>query len=146
MQIHTTRFGCLEVDPDSVICFPAGMLGLEDCRQWALLADVHNPALGWLQCTTRGDVALAVVSPRRYVPGYQLRLSRGELAPLQLTDVAHAEVLAIVSRNHQTMTLNLKAPLVINAEKRLGRQVIANGDLPVQYPLVLNQPMLRKCA
>ena len=146
MQVSTTRFGYLEVDADSLISFPAGMLGLQDCRQWMLLSDTHNPALGWLQCTTRPDVALAVVSPRRYVPQYQLRVSRIELAPLELNDVNEAEVLAIVSRNHQAMTLNLKAPLVIHPEQRLGRQVIANGDMPVQYPLVMDRVMFRKSA
>jgi hypothetical protein len=58
-----------------------GLPGLEDCREWALLADASNDALGWLQSTTRGDVALAVVSPRRFVPDYQVRIPRSELTP-----------------------------------------------------------------
>src|SRR5688572_10089952 len=124
MQIQTTRFGFLEVEPDAVLSFPAGILGLEDCRQWVLLADAHNEALAWLQSVTRPDIALAVVSPRRYVPGYQVRVSCAELASLELKDLRQAEVLVIVSRNEYELTLNLKAPLVINLAQRLGRQVI----------------------
>jgi flagellar assembly factor FliW len=146
MQIHTTRFGFLQVDADSVIHFPAGMLGLEQCRHWVLLADAHNDAVGWLQSTSRPEVALAVVYPRRFVPQYQVRVSQSELVPLKLEEVRQAEVLVILSSNGQAMTLNLKAPLVINVERRLGRQVICNGDQPVQFGLEMERTPLRKSA
>jgi flagellar assembly factor FliW len=135
MQIDTTRFGKIEIEPDHLLHFPAGMLGLEDCRHWVLLADVENEGLGWLQCTSRAEIALAVVSPRRYVPEYQVRISRGELAALELTELRDAHLLAILGNNESGITLNLKAPVVINLQRRLGRQVITNGELPIQYPL-----------
>jgi flagellar assembly factor FliW len=135
MQVATTRFGLLEIDDEDAIAFPTGPLGLEDCRQWVLLADSDNGELGWLQSTTRPEVALAVVSPRRFAPDYQFRVFRRELAPLELERADLAQVLAIVSKNERGITLNLKAPIVINLPRRLGRQVIANGDQPLQYEL-----------
>ena len=135
MQVRTTRFGILTVEPQDLIEFPAGIMGLEECRRWLLLSDAGNDALGWLQSTTRADMALAVVSPRRFVPEYQLRLARSELAPLGLDDIRAAQVLVIVGKNEQGITLNLKAPLVINLSARQGRQVIHSGDQPLQYPL-----------
>lgn len=135
MQIQTTRFGRLEIAPHDVLVFPAGIPGLEDCREWVLLADAGNDALGWLQSTTRREIAFAVVSPRRFIPGYQFRVARSELAPLELADVRDAQVLVIVGKNPRGITLNLKAPLVIHLERRLGRQVVANGDQPIQYEL-----------
>lgn len=146
MQIKTTRFGALEIEAEDIISFPTGLLGLEDCRHWVLLADVQNSALGWLQCATRPEVALAVVSPRRFVAGYQFRVFRSELAPLELTEVQRAQVLTIVGKNERAITLNLKAPVVINLERRLGRQVIANGDQPVQYELISQPAPLKKSA
>lgn len=146
MQIQTTRFGFLEVEADAILTFPTGLLGLENCRHWVLLADAHNEALGWLQSTSRPDIALAVVSPRRFVPYYQLRVARSELVPLALRDIKEAEVLAIVGRHEQAMTLNLKAPLVLNLEQRLGRQVVSSGDQPVQYLLEFERVPLRKSA
>ena len=135
MLLPTSRFGSVDVEVDDLIWFAEGLLGLAECRQWVLLADAQNDALGWLQSTTRADMALAVVSPRRFVPEYQLRLARSELAPLGLDDIRAAQVLVIVGKNEQGITLNLKAPLVINLSARQGRQVIHSGDQPVQYPL-----------
>src|SRR6185369_15825249 len=108
MKIDTTRFGCLDIVPDDLLQFPAGLLGLEDCRHWVLLADAEHSALGWLQSTLRPEIALAVVCPRRYVPDYQVRVSRGELVPLDLSDVKEAQVLSILGKNGLGLTMNLK--------------------------------------
>ena len=45
-------------------------------------------------------------------------------------------MLAIVSSHQDDLTLNLKAPLVINVPRRLGRQVITESDATVQHSLV----------
>jgi len=146
MRINTCRFGRIDVEAADLIRFPGGLPGLEDCREWALLADSTNDALGWLQSTTRGDVALAVVSPRRFVPDYQVRIPRSELTPLAITDIRQAQVVVVVGTNDTTLTLNLKAPIVINLEARTGRQVVASGELPLQYELSPNRTDLKKSA
>ncbi len=147
MQLKTTRFGLVEILSEDVIHFPAGLIGLEHCRQWVLLADTANDALAWMQSVTDPEVALAVVSPGRFVPGYQVRVYRGELAPLQLASVRSAQVLAVVGKNDHALTLNLKAPLVINLERRCGRQLIVNNDEPTQFELDPHaQTGLRKSA
>jgi flagellar assembly factor FliW len=146
MQIRTTRFGLLEVDPSDVIRFPSGVLGLDDCKQWVILADAFNTALGWLQCVTRPEIALAVVSPRRFVPDYQFRVYRSELQALRIERIEDAQVLVIVGKSDNGVTLNLKAPVVINLSERLARQVIANGDLPLQHELGHQPALLKKSA
>jgi flagellar assembly factor FliW len=140
MEIRTTRFGSLEIEAGDIILFPTGMLGLGDCLQWVLLADSHNDAFGWLQSTDHPEIALAVVSPRRFVPAYEVRVSRNDLAPLALESLEDAHVLVIMSKNDDSITLNLKAPLVINLDRRLGRQAINNADQPIQYHLTPEQP------
>lgn len=146
MRISTTRFGRIDVETDDVLHFSSGMPGLEGCREWALLADATNDALGWLQSTNRSDIAIAVVSPRRFVPDYQIRIPRSELTPLRLSDIGQAQVLVVVAQGSRSLTLNLKAPIVINLEARTGRQVVASGDLPMQYELVPERPPLKKSA
>jgi len=145
-RINTSRFGRIDVAAGDVLHFPSGLPGLEDCRTWALLADASNDALGWLQCTTRGDIALAVVSPRRFVPDYQVRIPRSELSPLALGDMRQAQVVVVVGTNGTNLTLNLKAPIVINLETRTGRQVVASGELALDYELSHDRPRFKKSA
>lgn len=146
MQINTTRFGQLEVADEDAIRFPAGLPGLNDCTSWVLLADAHHEALGWLQSTQQEDVALAVVTPGTFVPGYELRVGRAELGSELCQRESELHVLVIVGKNERGITLNLKAPLVIDLAARVGRQVVASSELPVQYELTSMERPLRRAA
>jgi flagellar assembly factor FliW len=146
MRVYTTRFGPVEIQADDVIRFPEGLAGLEECRDWVLLCETRNDAVAWMQSVDRADVALAVVSPRRFVPDFQMRVARRELDLLELDEVRAAQVLAIVNRTERSLTLNLKAPIVVNVQRRLARQVIANGDVPVQHELGTPLPAIRRSA
>ena len=142
MDVLTTRFGTLSVETQDELIFESGLIGLEHCRRWVVLTDTKNPTLGWLQSIDEGHIALGVVSPRRFVPDYQLRVDRSDLHSLELSSARDAEVVVIASRQGSGpqqggLTLNLRAPLVINVERRRGCQVIAKDDLPVQFPLSL---------
>jgi len=146
MQIPSTRFGPIEAEPDDLIHFPEGLLGLAQCRDWVFLADTQNDAVAWMQSLDRAEIALGVVCPRRFLPGYRMRVVGRELEPLKLERIQAARVLVVVGKNKGSITLNLKAPLVINLERRLGRQVMTNGELPVQYGLPNGSSGLRKTA
>jgi len=135
MEVTTSRFGKLQAPPSDILLFEQGLIGLRTCRRWIVLADAQNPALGWLQCIDDPDVALAVVSPRRFVPDYQLRVARQDLAPLGLASDRDAQIVVIVGRRPEGLCLNLRAPLVINVEGRRGRQVVAKDSLPIRLML-----------
>ena len=133
MDITTTRFG-ITIDED-VLTFVDGLIGMEDCRRWALLADAQNSTLGWLQSLDRPEVVLAVVCPRRFVPDYR-RGSRGATSSRSASINANdAQVLAIVNQVGDSLALNLKAPLVVHVATRLGRQIVAKDDHAVQHLL-----------
>lgn len=147
MQIATTHFGPVEVEIDDILLFPRGIVAFEDCRHWVLLSDEENPALAWLQSVSRSEVALPVVSPRRFMPGYTVHVSRGQLQTLEFTQFDQVYVLTVVSSSDGDLTLNLKAPLIINLDRRIGRQVITTDEQPVALPLVTGPPaLLRKSA
>jgi len=146
MQINTTRFGLVNFEVDDILLFPHGLIGFEDCRHWVLLGDAENETLGWLQCVPRPEVALPVVSPRRFVPEYQVRVTRGQLAPLELSQFDQAFVLTVISQNHADLTVNLKAPLVVNLNRRIGRQVITTDEQPLAHRVSTPAPALRKVA
>lgn len=146
MQIDTTRFGVVPIEADDLLFFPAGLIGLEDCQHWVILADTENEAIGWLQSLSRADMAMAVISPRRFVTDYQVRVTRGELSSLQLSADDRAYILAIVAQNDDRLTLNLKAPLIINLDRRMGRQVVTSDDQPLQYEMAPTTLPLRRSA
>lgn len=142
MQLSTTRFGLLSVDVDDLIHFPHGLIGYESCRQWLLLADPQSDAVGWLQSAERPGSALAVVSPRRFVASYRIRVARHQLASLTLHDHDRMYVLSVVNKQDGQCVINLRAPILINLDRRLGCQLITNDDQPLQLPLT--EPLVRR--
>ncbi len=147
MQIETRLFGAVTIEADDIVLFPRGIVAFEDCRHWVLLGDDENPTLAWLQSVSRPEVALPVVSPRRLLPEYSVRVARGQLTLLEFSQFDQVFVLSIVSQSDGDLTLNLKAPLVINLDRRLGRQIITSDDQPVALPLTITAPtLLRKSA
>lgn len=146
MQISTTRFGGIRVGDEDVIFFPFGLIGLEGHHHWVLLADAANDAVGWLQSTTDPDTAVAVISPRRFVPHYRVRIASRELLALELNAVDEAYVLNVVSSDEGRLTANLRAPVLFNLERRLGRQVITVDDQPLRWELLASPLKLRKSA
>ncbi len=71
MLVLTTRFGPVEASQDEIIIFPQGLIGFESSRQWLILPDPQNEDVAWLQSLTQSQVALPLVSPRKYAPGYK---------------------------------------------------------------------------
>lgn len=146
MKIHTSRFAAIEIEPDDILFFRNGLLGFEDCRHWVLLADADNAAVAWLQSMQHADIAVPVVSPRRFVNDYQVHLDPADVDSLQLTAVDQAYVLAVVSREESTLTMNLRAPLVVNLDRRIGCQVVTADAQPIQFELASLPNQLRKSA
>jgi flagellar assembly factor FliW len=146
MEIRSSRFGSIEVDDADILHFPEGLFGFAGCRDFVLLGDEQNGAVAWLQSIDQPEVGLAVVSPTRFVPGFRMRVARRELEPLKFDQLRGVRVLVIVGKSGRGITLNLKAPLVVNLERRLGRQVVTNGGLPLEYEVAAAAPALKMIA
>ena len=141
MLLQTTRFGNLRVAPEDQFLFPEGLIGFEQLQRWVLLADAQNDAVGWLQSVLEADIAIAVVSPRRFVPDYRVRVSQSSLDSLELGGQDSTFVLNAVARNANGLTLNLRSPILFNLDRRLGSQVLTIDDQPIQWDL--QSPILK---
>ena len=135
MRIETERFGSLQIDERELFLFPQGIIGLETLRQWALIPDPENSTVAWLQSASRGDRALAVISPRVFVQDYRVHVSRRSLETLQLRSDHRTYVLTTLAGGVGRLTTNLRAPIIMNLDRRLGVQVITGDDQPMQHPL-----------
>jgi flagellar assembly factor FliW len=87
MKISSPVVGEIEVSPERVITFPAGLPGFEAC-QFALLHAEGNdaPKLFMLQSLDDADVGFTVTTPDILGLNYEFALSDAEVDDLQLTD------------------------------------------------------------
>ncbi len=130
MKIKTTRFGEVEIDDNRVISFPRGILGFDRLKSYFLM-DYKDTPIKWLQSTDNPDVAFMVVDPLLFFQDYVPELSPVEKNLLEVQNPADLAVLAImnVNRNQDPpVTLNLQAPLVLNATYMKGFQIVLENS------------------
>ncbi|MGN6190387.1 MAG: flagellar assembly protein FliW [Conexibacter sp.] len=111
--IDSTRFGRIEVAPDSAIVFPHGLAGL-DSRTFTLIARAQDDAFVWLHSLEDPALALPLADPRRFFGDFALEPAAADGAAVYVTVRASERI--------EEFTANLRAPLVI--ADGIGRQVI----------------------
>lgn len=147
MLVQTTRFGQIKSSQEEVIIFPQGLIGFESTRHWLIIPDPENSDVAWLQSLSQPQVALPMISPRKYAPGYKVNIPNRQLSPLHLRASDRVYVMSVVSKSGKTLTVNLRSPIVINLTKRLACQVITSDELPLALPISLGgTPALRLAA
>jgi flagellar assembly factor FliW len=127
--VQTRLFGAIAVPIDRIIDFPEGVPGFPEARQFALLPAVA-PMLSWLQSLDAAQLAFLLVT--------------WESVAEPLLDIG-GSCFAIVTLPgaDPIATVNLQAPVVIDRNARLGRQVIrtdANPGTALPFDL---EPLIR---
>lgn len=139
LTVESTRFGTLEIEPDAVLSFPRGLIGLGGSRYALLSTDAESP-FSWLHSVEDPDVALPVTRPWEFFPDYEVVLSDDEAAALGLAGDLAADVWVTVraSERVEDFTVNLRAPIVVAPGAAGGEayQVINEApDAEVRAPL-----------
>lgn len=137
MTLETTRFGDLEIDPETVITLPDGLPGFPEVRGITLIPVDDEQPFYWLQDVDRGDLAFLSVVPWDYFPEYELVLSDEDERALSVEDPTDLLVLTLVTVDRETpmVTANLLGPVVINQANRVARQTVLLGDHSTRTPL-----------
>jgi len=129
--IKTKPFGEIEIDERQIINFSDGILGFDYIKKFILLdTEDDNSPFKWLQAYDEPQLAFVVIRPVDFMEIYKLIVAQSDLEAVDCKDPDELLVLAIVTipSNPAEMTANLQGPIIINSDKRLGRQAISLSD------------------
>jgi flagellar assembly factor FliW len=138
MKGESTRFGTFEVQDDSLLVFPSGILGFPEWTKYVLLDHDTEAPFKWLQCMEAPQLAFVVLDPAYFKPDYQIQVPLDALIEIQKEDrdeLSVVTVLTIPSHDPSAVTANLRGPLIMNHRTRLCKQLVLSEDLPTRYPL-----------
>ena len=126
MQFNTTRFGTIEIGEDKLVHFPLGLLGFENLQRYLVIDSDDSAPLRWLQAVDDPDLAFLIVEPTLFFSEYKFQIPGEDKEMLGLKDGSDVVVacLVVVPNNPNDMTINLMGPLVMNPEKRVGKQIV----------------------
>lgn len=139
MKVNTRLFGEIEIEKDKIICFENGIIGFPDCKQFTLIFDEAEDGerknISWLQSLDEPSFALPVMDPllvkEDYNPQveYELLKSLGNLTE----ENTYVLVTVTVPTDVKKLSVNLRAPIVINVDELKGEQLIVEDSFPVKY-------------
>jgi flagellar assembly factor FliW len=133
-----TRFGVFDVSPDSVVAFPEGLPGFEACRRFVLVSGRDLEPLRCLQALDSPEVSFLCVDPQLVLPTYRAALGSENRAQLGADGGALVWLALVTVRDSGEVSVNLRAPIVINPERMVGYQVMPYRSVyPVDHPLEL---------
>lgn len=139
MKIETRIFGEIEIDDSKIIRFPGGIIGFPEMTDLALIHDEEkgkDAPIRWLQSLQETQFAMPVMDPLIVSRDYNPEVEDELLNPIQIENPEEVLVLVTVSvpRDITKMSVNLQAPIIINAENKKAAQVIVDTEIyPVKY-------------
>ncbi len=139
MEIQTRVFGDITIDDDRILYFPQGIVGFPELVQFTLLHDVDrgSDSIHWLQSIQEPAFAMPVMNPLYVAQDYDPQVEDEMLQVLGDLDPEEMLVFVTVTvpKDITQMSVNLKAPIIINAATRTAMQLIVEGEYPVRFPI-----------
>jgi len=133
--VRSQALGDVEVTLDSALLFADPMAGFPRCLRYALVPHVRpdgseDGAVAWLQALDAPFHAFVVTDPWGIVPEYSPEISDADAEDLGLASFQDARVFGIltVPGNPKEISINLRAPIVVNVARRVAKQVVLLND------------------
>lgn len=129
MNIESQRFGTLDINDDELLSFPSGVIGFPTEQRFALVPHHGSGYIAWLQSVTTPGLAFPIVSAHAFGEQYPDVPVSGAAreAGVDGSDDELAVMVVLCALAGQPATVNLLAPIVVNAATRKGAQVILEG-------------------
>lgn len=135
IAVRSQALGAVEVSVDSVIAVCEPLAGFPDCRGYALVEHVKkdgrpSSSVFWLQAVEAPFHAFVITDPWGVFPEYAPEISDADATELGLESFEDARVFAIltVPSTPSGITVNLRAPIVVNTALRRAKQVVLLND------------------
>lgn len=139
MILKTKFHGEVNYKKEDIITFNKGILGFEDMKEYILFPLQSNDTFKVLHSINNEDIGFIVVSPFDICKSYEFELNKSQESELEVKTSQDVMVYSIVTVSHKLsdITVNLRAPIIINCNKNLGKQIVLNDEkYKVKTPII----------
>ena len=134
MKVDTYLFGSVEIDAEKIITFPKGLVGFEGCTRYTLVQEGGQGSSFTLQSLEDPALAFQIVDPTTIGFNYELALTEEENALLQSPAAEDVAVMQVLYKKEGEgkagIAPNLRAPLLINLQAKVGLQKVMETFRP----------------
>ena len=130
MNLITKYHGTVEYNEEDVIIFKKGLPGFENLRKFIIVPFEDNNIFSILISMEDMEVGIPVLSPFNVDESYEFKLSDEKIKELSVNSPEDIMVLNAVTldSNIRNITVNMKAPIVVNIKGKIGEQIILDNE------------------
>ena len=139
MILKTRHFGELSVEEENIFRFEEGILGFPEDHRYIV---VRNPEpelpFDWLQAVEHPELAFVITDPFFFKDDYEFDIPEAVQEKLDVWNPSDVLIYAItvIPDDLRQATMNLRAPLVLNTQTKLGCQLVLDNEAcPVKFRL-----------
>jgi flagellar assembly factor FliW len=116
----------LDLKAEQIFTFPEGVPGFEQIKQYCLLSKEEEAPFLHLTAVGGYNIEFIVVSPWMILPSYNPEISKDDMEFIGSPDEQSLIILAtaVVAEPFSESTVNLAAPIVINAKNGRAKQIV----------------------
>lgn len=128
-QVIESRFGTIEITPESIITLPNGLLGFAEFHEFGLasLPEGRHPQFRVLQCLNSAELAF-LVAPLNMDSGAIEKNDLSEACTTLGITIDRLAILLIVTvrrdENGAQVSVNMRAPLFVDTARNIARQYV----------------------
>jgi len=129
-KIVSGKLGEIEFAETDIITLSAPILGFPDLNDFILISNDKSYPFLWFQSVQDANICFILVEPDIFFPDYKPTLNKREAKILGAEGEKDIKLFGIVVVPDQpkNATVNLRAPLALNMERKLAKQVILEDD------------------
>ncbi len=140
MVIKTKNFGNIDINEENIYTFDCGIPAFEDLKKFTIIQQEDNsgikPLFCWLQSIEDPETSFVIMDVYDIIPDYNPLVYDSDLE--SIGEVKEDNLLiyniVVIPQTVSKMSVNLKAPVVINLTTKKGKQmVVKNEDYSVKY-------------
>jgi flagellar assembly factor FliW len=149
MKIQTSRFGAQDIETDSVLYFPDGLLNKPQFKEFKLFhKDDANPVsddvpvVFWMQSVEDPDTAYSIIDPGMVGFSYEVSLTDEDSQRIEFNTGDEIAIMVIVEETQLAedaiINSKLTEPLFLNLRSKKGLQ---RSVKDLEYDIFLNIPV-----
>jgi flagellar assembly factor FliW len=129
-KIVSDKLGEIEFQESDIITLSAPILGFPDLNDFILISNDKSYPFLWFQSVQDANICFILVEPDIFYPDYKPGLNKRESKILGAEDGKELKLfgIVVVPAEPKKATVNLRAPIALNMEKKLAKQVILEDE------------------
>lgn len=139
MEVISPVHGKITYDENEIIKFEKTILGFDKSKRFILKDVNENDFFKILQSVDEPEVGFIVISPFEVENNYEINLNNEVINTLKIKEANNVLLYSLVTLNSkiEDITVNLKAPIVININNKKAQQFIIDKEkYKIKHPLV----------